>query len=187
MFSHFTAEALQALQLLPGLAEAAGHPRVSPADLAAALATHRSGNTAALWSGDPPPPPKPATGSVPLDKATKAVLERSFRIAAAERAEHIGTEHLLAALVRTAPADTVAWLAERGATAEAVDARLAELAGGPGAEQVATPPSARERRRWKAAAAEARGERAGLPPLYGILLMVAVVLIVLALCVWSGP
>ncbi|MFB9446586.1 hypothetical protein Dvina_27925 [Dactylosporangium vinaceum] len=52
----------------------------------------------------------------------------------AEKAPHIGTEHLLAALVRRGPKDVVTDLSTWGATPEAVNVLLARLAGGRGVE-----------------------------------------------------
>jgi ATP-dependent Clp protease ATP-binding subunit ClpA len=120
-------------------------------DLATALSAP-SGNTAALWhapAAEPSPaadsrtadavPPASVSGAAPglrFDREVRATLEQALLVALQERAQHIGTEHLLAALVRTGPTDVVAWLAARNVTAEAVDALLAGLRGGPGVEQL---------------------------------------------------
>ncbi|MEV6926941.1 Clp protease N-terminal domain-containing protein [Dactylosporangium sp. NPDC051485] len=144
MFERLTAETRQMLALVPHYAVAAGRSEMTPADLAAALAARPVGNTAGIWtSPQPPEPAEPAGaqgGRLPpkaphrFDKAARAVLTQSLHVAVAEAAAHIGTEHLLAALVRSGPPDVVAGLGARGATAETVDALLARLAGGLGTE-----------------------------------------------------
>ncbi|WP_432827146.1 Clp protease N-terminal domain-containing protein [Dactylosporangium sp. CA-092794] len=144
MFERFTAEARQVVVLVPHYAIAAGRSEMTPADLAAALAARPVGNTAGIWtSPEPPEPAEPAgaqdgrlapTAPHRFDEAARAVLTQSLRVAVAEAAPHIGTEHLLAALVRSGPPDVVAELGTRGATAETVDALLARLAGGLGTE-----------------------------------------------------
>jgi hypothetical protein len=96
----------------------------------------------------------------------------------------VGTEHLLAALVRTGPADVVAWLADRGATAEAVDALLARLDGGPGVERLAAEPTPAQQRAWRRMTAKARdGQRF---PLVTTLVVIAIAAALFVLCVW-GP
>ncbi|GAA2329773.1 Clp protease N-terminal domain-containing protein [Dactylosporangium salmoneum] len=144
MFQRFTAEARQAVALVPHYAVAAGRSEMTPADLAAALAARPVGNTAGIWTSPQRPEPAGPTSTqggrvLPkpphrFNKAARAVLAQSLHVAVAEAAAHIGTEPLLAALVRSGPPDVVAGLGARGATAETVDALLARLAGGPGIE-----------------------------------------------------
>ncbi|GAA4262748.1 Clp protease N-terminal domain-containing protein [Dactylosporangium darangshiense] len=144
MFERFTAEARQVVALVPYYAVAAGRSEMTPADLAAALAARPVGNTAGIWTSPQPPEPAEPTSTqggrvLPkaphrFDEVARAVLTQSLRVAVAEAAAHIGTEHLLAALVRSGPPDVVAGLGARGATAETVDALLARLAGGLGTE-----------------------------------------------------
>ncbi|MEV8511942.1 Clp protease N-terminal domain-containing protein [Dactylosporangium sp. NPDC051484] len=144
MFERFTAETRQVLALVPHYAVAAGRPEMTPADLAAALAARPVGNTAGIWTSPQLPEPAEPAGAqgrrLPpkaphrFDKAARAVLTRSLHVAVTEAAAHIGTEHLLAALVRNGPPDVVAGLGARGATAETVDALLARLAGALGTE-----------------------------------------------------
>ncbi|MEU7871809.1 Clp protease N-terminal domain-containing protein [Dactylosporangium sp. NPDC049140] len=140
MFERFTAEARQVVALVPHYAVAAGRSEMTPADLAAALAARPVGNTAGIWTSPRPEPTSTRGGRRPpeaphrFDAAARAVLTQSLYVAMAEAAAHIGTEHLLAALVRSGPPDVVAGLGARGATAGAVDALLARLAGGPGTE-----------------------------------------------------
>ncbi|WP_433219409.1 Clp protease N-terminal domain-containing protein [Dactylosporangium sp. CS-047395] len=189
MFSRITTEARAAIALLPTFAHAAAHPSVTPQDLAAALHSLRAGNTAALWT-DPHPGPPPASAQSPadFDQPLKQVLEQAGRIAMTANAEHIGTEHLLAALLRTDPSSPVVdWLASRGVTSEAVDALLTRLAGGLGSESLAEKPSFMERRKWNAARAYSQGKRSGLSTTMTIVLTVILVVVVLGLCIWSGP
>ncbi|MFG2045070.1 hypothetical protein [Dactylosporangium sp. NPDC048998] len=133
-------------------------------------------------------PPASVSGAPPdlrFDRDTRVMLEQARLVALRERAEHIGTEHLLAALVRTGPPDVVTWLADRGATAEAVDALLARLRGGPGVERLPAELSRADRWNWRRAAARVHGDRR-IPRLLttGALLLAAVVVFVF--CVW-GP
>src|SRR5262245_12241563 len=102
---------------------AADRRRMTLRDLAAALSVP-TGNTAALWHapatepsvadsgivdvvtvevGTAAAPPTSATTAPNLrfDGGAKRVLEEALHIALQEWAHHIGTEHLLAALVRT--------------------------------------------------------------------------------------
>ncbi|MGI5243773.1 hypothetical protein [Dactylosporangium sp. CA-139066] len=133
----------------------AGGERPSPGALAAAL-RGAAGNTASVWTGPAGEPPAPGA-------AAPELLEEAMAISVQESAGHVGTEHLLAALVRTGPADVAAWLAERGATPEVVDALLPALHGSLG----------REHRR-----------RVPLPvTIAAVVLLVAAVFV---LCVW-GP
>ncbi|WP_327002396.1 hypothetical protein OHA72_45910 [Dactylosporangium sp. NBC_01737] len=144
MFERVTAEARQVLLLVPRYAVAAGRSEITPADFAAALAGRPIGNTAGVWTAPPSPEPAeptnvPGGGTAPnkptrFNRAARAALERSLRVALDETATHLGTEHLLAALVRGGPPDVAAGLGALGATADAVDALLAGLAGAPGAE-----------------------------------------------------
>src|SRR5262249_26465945 len=62
------------------------------------------------------------------------VLAAATVIAREAGTAHVGTEHLLAALIRHGHPEVVTLLAERGGTAEAADALLTGLAGGPGVE-----------------------------------------------------
>ncbi|WP_433060706.1 Clp protease N-terminal domain-containing protein [Dactylosporangium sp. CS-033363] len=189
MFSRITTEARAAIALLPTFAHAAKRTSVTPQDLAAALHSQRAGNTAALWT-DPHPGPPPSSSLTPsdFDQPLKQVLEQAGRIAMTANAEHIGTEHLLAALLRTDPSSpVVAWLSERGATSEAMDALLTRLAGGLGSESLAEKPSFMERRKWNAARAHSQGKHSGLSTTMTIALTVILIVIVLALCIWSGP
>jgi ATP-dependent Clp protease ATP-binding subunit ClpA len=189
VFSRITTEARAAIALLPTFAHAAKRSSVTPQDLAAALHSQRAGNTAALWT-DPHPGPPPTTSQSPsdFDQPLKQVLEQAARIAVTANAEHIGTEHLLAALLRTDPASPVVpWLTDRGATPEAVDTLLTRLAGALGSESLAEQPSFMDRRKWNAARAYSQGKRSGLSTTMTIALTVILVVIVLALCIWSGP
>jgi hypothetical protein len=129
-------------------------------------------------SGPPPP-------DLTFDPATRALLKEAFLVARHERAEHIGTEHLLAALVRTGPPDVVARLAARGATVEAVDALLARLGGRPGLEH---PPalSRADRQDWRRATARRLVDRQTTRVAATVVVLTAVVVVVFVLCVW-GP
>ncbi len=173
-----------ALTVLRGIRPAAAkRDQLTPRDLAAALVVPL-GNVAALWP-DAPAAPVRATRAkwVRFGDDLKQVLEESLAVAQRHRAGHIGTEHLLAALVHTGPADVAAWLAERGATAEAVDALLARLDGGPGVEQPPEPTPAVERE-WPRATSRAGGR--AYAPVVTAVLAVAVVAGLFVLCVW-GP
>ncbi|MFI5912417.1 hypothetical protein [Dactylosporangium sp. NPDC051541] len=145
----------------------------TPRDLAQALATHRGGNTAGLWTTPPPATPTPPA-PVQFDADTEAVLAR----AAALHADHVGTEHLLAALVHSTHPDVVTWLAEQGATAEAVDQLLANLNGGLGVESLPGEPLV--------SGAPAGKKPRSLSPAWTIAITVVVVIVVFVLCVW-GP
>ncbi|MFD0581008.1 Clp protease N-terminal domain-containing protein [Dactylosporangium darangshiense] len=137
-------------------------------DMAAAV-QDAPGNTAPLWHG--PPAEKtlvPGDQHVPFDDASRALLEEAAALAQREGAEHVGTEHLLAALVRTGPQDIVARLAERGATAESVDDLLAGLHGGIGIERPAAKPKPK------------------MPRPVAIALLVLLVAVLFVFCVW-GP
>ncbi|MEV4508167.1 hypothetical protein AB0K00_04325 [Dactylosporangium sp. NPDC049525] len=160
-------------------AAAAKRGQMTASDLAAALAVP-TGNTAALWTAPTAEPPSP--GSAPhlrFDRTVRTVLDQAARVALAQRAEHIGTEHVLAALVRTGPPDVVAWLAERGADAGAVDDLLTRLGADPGVERLPAEPSPEEQRSWE------RARAAGFPYVtVAVSIVIAVALFVL--CVW-GP
>ncbi|MEV0132993.1 Clp protease N-terminal domain-containing protein [Dactylosporangium sp. NPDC050688] len=147
MFERLTAEARQVVALAPHCAVAAGRSEMTAADLAAALAAQPVGNTAGIWTSPPPAAPgqRPSPAAPHrFDAVARAVLTQSAQLAVAESAEHIGTEHLLAALVRSGPPDVVAALGARGATAETVAALLARLAGEPGTEGPPEEPRAAE-------------------------------------------
>jgi ATP-dependent Clp protease ATP-binding subunit ClpA len=168
VFERTTIEIRDVLQQLPGLARAGGRARVTLEDTAAAV-QDAPGNTAPLWNG--PPAEKtlvPEGQDVPFDDASRALLEETAALAQREGAEHIGTEHLLAALVRTGPQDIVARLAERGATAESVGDLLAGLHGGIGIERPAQKP------------------KRSVPRPVAIALLVLLVAALFVLCVW-GP
>jgi hypothetical protein len=134
VYERFTIEALDTTPVAVSFALAAGRHETSPADLAAALVSRGAGNATLLWTPGPPPPAVTDDSPVRIGEATKAILAEAHAIARYEGADHVGTEHLAAALVRTGPPDAVALLAERGATAKTVDALLATLGGGIGAE-----------------------------------------------------
>ncbi|MEV6930769.1 hypothetical protein AB0M46_40640 [Dactylosporangium sp. NPDC051485] len=183
---------------IPRFALAADRRQMTLWDLAEALSAPL-GNIAEIWDPpvvDPSPatgppttdsgtvgaaPPASVSGAPPylrFDRETRAMLEQALRVALRERAEHIGTEHLLAALVRTGPPEVVTWLAARGATAEAVDALLARLHGGPGVERVPAEWSRADRRNRLLAAA--------IPRLLVTVVVVLAVMVMFVLCVW-GP
>lgn len=204
MFEHVTTDARAVIVRVQHLAIAVGRRHMTLWDLAAALSTP-SGNSAALWhnpatetspavqpmgagsgtAGTGPPVRVSTSGpSLRFDPETRAMLEEALRVALRERAGHIGTEHLLAAMVRTAPPDVVDWLAARGATAEAVDALLTQLRGGPGVERLPAGLARAHRRIWRRATGRANGR-----PVRGLLTTAAVVLtivVVFVLCIW-GP
>jgi hypothetical protein len=182
VYERVTTDVRSALIDVPGRAVAAGRDRITVMDLAAALAVPR-GNTAALWS-TPSAPVDPSAATPRLDRQARTVLSTAGSIALARRAGHVGTEHVLAALVRTGPPDVVAWLADRGATAEAVEALLAELDGRLGAEQLAGEPTPDEQRRWRQLTGD--GPTAKLSPAVTAVIVVAVVAVLFVLCVW-GP
>lgn len=207
VFERMTTDARAVIARIPRLARTAGRRQMTVWDLAAAL-SEPSGNTAALWrrpaveppSGvEPPPamdsrtaggavPPASASGAAPdlrFDREARAVLEQALVVALQERSQHIGTEHLLAALVRTGPPDVVAWLAARDATAEAVDALLARLRGGPGVERLPAKSSRAERWNWRWATARVHGRRR-IPHPLATVAVVLTVMVVFVLCVW-GP
>jgi len=192
---------------IPQLAPAADRRKLTVWHLAAALSVP-SGNTAALWRAPAEPSTKPnggdtrPTGSVAaatvpsdsvagapprprFDPPARAVLEQSLLVALQERAEHIGTEHLLAALVRTGPADVVGWLAARNATAETVDALLSGLRGGLGVERLPAALSRADRLIWRRATARAHGGQ-WRSRLLATVAVVVTVTVVFVLCVW-GP
>ncbi|MGW9198662.1 Clp protease N-terminal domain-containing protein [Micromonospora chersina] len=205
MFERMTTDARAVIARIPRLALAADRREMTLRDLAAALPAP-SGNTAALWHApiaEPPPaaepsapecrtagtvPPASVSGAAPglrFDREARKVLEQAVLVALQERAEHIGTEHLLAALLRSGPPDVVAWFAARGATAEAVDALLAQLHGGPGVERLSAEPSRTDRRRWRRATARVHGGQRIPHPLPTVAVVVTI-MVVLAVCVW-GP
>jgi ATP-dependent Clp protease ATP-binding subunit ClpA len=192
-----TTDALAVIADIPQHAWAADRREMTLWDLAAALAVP-SGNTADIWPATAPETPAsdsgiastvpPASGPGPylrFDREVRAVLEQALAVALQQRAEHLGTEHLLAALVRTGPADVVAWLGTRGATAEAVDALLAGLNGGPGVEHLAAELSRTDRRRWRRATAREHGDWQP-PRALATVAVVLAVIVVFALCIW-GP
>jgi hypothetical protein len=115
-----------------------------------------SGNTAELWNG-------PAAQPSPVDGPPSPPVN-----------------------VRTGPSDIVAGLAARGASAEAVDALLARLHGGPGVERLAERPSRTDGRRWRRLAAAANGGRPVASLLTTVAILVAVMLVLLVVCAW-GP
>jgi ATP-dependent Clp protease ATP-binding subunit ClpA len=175
------------------LAVAAHRQRMALGDLAEALSTP-SGNTAEIWQTPAVDAPTAVddghTGGVTdapmsFDRETSTMLEQAALVAQRERAEHIGTEHLLAALVRTGPADIVSSLAARGATAEAVDALLARLDGGLGVERLPVALAVADRRRWQRAKAWVRGDQPTRRMLTTVM-FVLIVVVVFVLCVW-GP
>ncbi|HEX5994835.1 MAG TPA: hypothetical protein VFY84_06805 [Jiangellales bacterium] len=192
---------------IPQLASAADGHRLTVWHLAAALSVP-SGNTAVLWraptaepSAEPDggdarttgsvtaatAPPASVGGAAPhprFDPQARAVLEGALLVALQERADHIGTEHLLAALVRTGPADVVAWLAARNATAETVDALLSGLRGGLGVERLPAPMSRADRFIWWRATARVHGGPWRWRLLGAVVVVLTVTLVVL--CVW-GP
>jgi hypothetical protein len=190
-FERTTIDARAVIARLPRLALAALRHQMTLSDLAVAL-SEPSGNTAALWHA--PAADSTTDGTVEtegiegtpadlrFDVETRAMLEQAIAVALQERAEHIGTEHLLAAMVGTGPPDVVAWLAARGATAEAVDALLARLGGDPGVERPPGP-SETDRRRT---AARMPGERRLPRQLATIAVVLTVTVVVFVLCVW-GP
>jgi ATP-dependent Clp protease ATP-binding subunit ClpA len=206
VFERMTTDARAVIARLPRLALAADRRQISLWDLAAALSAP-SGNTAALWhapAAEPPPAaePQPAAdcrtaGAVPnasvsgaapglrFDREARAVLKQALLVALQERAQHIGTEHLLAALVRTGPPDVVAWLAARNATAETVDALLARLRGEPGVERLPAKLSRADRWNWRRATAWVHGGQPIPHPLVTVA-VVLIVIVVFVLCVW-GP
>ena len=206
-FERTTTDARAVIARLPRLALAARRHRMTLADLAAAL-SEPSGNTAALWHtpiAEPPPTaePPPAADSTTddtvapesiegtpadlrFDSATKAMLEQAIVVALQERAEHIGTEHLLAGMVGTGPADVVAWLAARGATAEGVDALLARLGGDPGVERLPGLPSKTDRRNRRPTAGRVHGRQRMARQFATVAIVLIVMVVVFVLCVW-GP
>jgi hypothetical protein len=197
VFERMTTDALSVIADIPRHAWAADRREMTLWDLAAALAVP-SGNTAAIWPATAPGTPASGSGiagtvSPPrvrgpylrFDREVQAVLEQALGVALQQRAEHLGTEHLLAALVRTGPAEVVAWRGTRGATAEAVGALLARLNGGPGVEQLAAGLSRTDRRRWRWATARVHGDWQA-PGLLATVAVVLAVIVVLALCIW-GP
>ncbi|WP_327010838.1 hypothetical protein OHA72_28390 [Dactylosporangium sp. NBC_01737] len=160
-------------------AAAAKRDRMTPSDLAAALAVP-TGNTAGVWAA---PAAEPAAAvSAPrlrFDGALRRVLKQAAQAARAARAQQIGTEHLLAALVRTGPPGVVTWLAERGATTEAVDELLARLGTGRGVERLPDEPSPEDQRGWERA-------MTGGFPYVTVIVSVVVAVVLFVLCVW-GP
>ncbi|MEU0554339.1 hypothetical protein [Dactylosporangium sp. NPDC006015] len=185
MIERTTTEARAALQRMALLAASEGRREMTPQDLAAALAGS-PGNTVGLWPPAQADAGASAATGVAFDRAAKLVMEQAFHVAAQERAGHVGTEHLLAALVRTGPPEVVAWLDARGATTDAVDALLAGLAGGPGVERLTAEPSRADERRWRRATAHARGETRMLPALIVPVLLLTTAIVVFACCLW-GP
>ncbi|WP_200216893.1 Clp protease N-terminal domain-containing protein [Micromonospora coerulea] len=195
-----TTDARAVIARIPSLALAADRRQMTLWDLAAALPAP-SGNTATLWhapTAEPPPaadsrtagtaPPASVSGAAQglrFDREARAVLEQALHVALQERAEHIGTEHILAALLRTGPPDVVAWLAARSATAEAVDALLTRLRGGPGVERLPAKPSRADRRNWRRATVRAHGGQR-IPHPLATVAVVLTVMVVFVLCVW-GP
>jgi len=183
VFERMTADVRAVIADMPRHARAANHSEMTLWDLASALA-EPVGNTAGLW---PPAESRPAGATPPagpylrFDREVRAVLAQSLAVAQRQRATHVGTEHLLAALVHTGPSDVVAWLGTRGATTEAVDALLARLGGGLGVERLPDVASRTDQRRWR----QATGGRRTPRPLAVLAAILAVVL-VFAFCVW-GP
>ena len=192
---------------------AANRRRMTLRDLAAALSVP-TGNTAALWHAPATEPPAADSGNVDVvtadvvtadvgtaatapptsattapnlrfDGEARGVLEEALGIALQEWAYHIGTEHLLAALVRTGPPDVVATLAARGATVDAVDALLVRLHGGLGVERVPAAPSRAGRRTWRRRTAQVHGYQR-IPRPLAIVAIVLAAAVVFVLCIW-GP
>jgi hypothetical protein len=205
VFERMTTDARSVIARIPRVA--ANRRRMTLRDLAAALSVP-TGNTAALWHApatDPqvadsgnvdvvtadvgtaaaPPTSAIAASNLRFDGEAKRVLEEALYIALQEWAYHIGTEHLLAALVRTGPPDVVATLAARGATVEAVDALLVRLHGGLGVERVPAAPSRAGRRTWRRRTAQVHGYQR-IPRPLAIVAMVLAAAVVFVLCVW-GP
>ncbi|GHJ54596.1 hypothetical protein Nm8I071_39030 [Nonomuraea sp. TT08I-71] len=206
MFERMTTDARAVIARIPRLALAADRREMTLRDLAAALPAP-SGNTAVLWHApiaEPPPAAEPSatecrtagivspesvSGAAPglrFDREAREVLEQAVLVALQERAEHIGTEHLLAALLRTGPPDVVAWFATRSATAEAVEALLVRLHGDPGVERLPAKPSRADRRRWRRATARVHGGQRLPHPLSTVVAVVVTVMVVLAVCIY-GP
>jgi hypothetical protein len=206
VFERMTIDARSVIARIPRTA--ADRRRMTLRDLAAALSVP-TGNTAGLWHAPATEPsvadsgnvdvvtadvvtsaaavPTSATGgpSLRFDGEGRRVLEEALVIALQEWAYHIGTEHLLAAMVRTGPPDVVATLAARGATVEAVDALLVRLHGGLGVERVPAAPSRAGRRTWRRRTAQVHGYQR-IPRPLAIVAVVLAAAMVFVLCVW-GP
>jgi hypothetical protein len=189
LFERFTTDLRSVIVGAKHHAVAAARDQITLWDLAAALAVPR-GNTADLWTvagnhaptPDAAAPPSEPDSEPDFDVAAREALEESLRVALRQHAPHVGTEHLLAALVGGGAPDVVAWLAERGATASSVDDLLARLGTGPGVEVLTTEPTPAEDRRWQRAAGRPRQKF----PFTTVIVLVLAVAVLFVLCVW-GP
>jgi ATP-dependent Clp protease ATP-binding subunit ClpA len=134
---------------------------VSPADLAAGLLTYGQGNVArwrntvsidtngiliALDTAAAAGPPRP---SVRFDQATRQVLAAAVCDAGRAGANHVGTEHLLAALLTHGPTGVVELFAEQGITAQDVARYVGLMRGDLGVERLPGKPAWRSRRAWR--------------------------------------
>jgi hypothetical protein len=206
VFERMTTDARSVIARIPRVA--ANRRRMTLRDLAAALSVP-TGNTAALWHAPAAEPSVADSGNVDVvtadvgtaaavpstgattapnlrfDGEARSVLEEALVIALQEWAYHIGTEHLLAAVVRTGPPDVVAKLAARGATVEAVDALLVRLHGGLGVERLPAAPSRAGRRTWRRRTAQVHGYQR-IPRPLAIVAVILAAAVVFVLCVW-GP
>jgi hypothetical protein len=76
--------------------------------------------------------------------------------------------------------------AARRATAEAVDALLARLRGGPGVERLPAEPSRADRRNWRRATARVHNGQRIPHPLTTVAVVLTVMVVLFVLCAW-GP
>ncbi len=136
--THRSQAALAAAQ---SLAQAAGHPEITPAHLALALLAEPEGVMSALLQRLEAEPqaltaaltavlsglPKSSGGQLGSSRAFRDVLDGAQQAAVAQGDEFVSTEHLFLALARAGDAQLAELFAARGITAERVEAALSEV------------------------------------------------------------
>ncbi|WP_091307582.1 Clp protease N-terminal domain-containing protein [Micromonospora chersina] len=183
-FDHWTDHVGAVFTSALGSATLTGQP-VSPFDLAVALLGYEHGNVA-LWrreqgfdaeraiatlritAGDSTP-----SSEVRFGKDTKQVLAAAIRLAAGGGAEHVGTEHLLVALLAHGPTAVVSAFEEQGVTAGAMARYVAGLHGAAGAERLMVAPGWRARRAWKRLERHSSPRKSWRPALFAASVVVA--------------
>ncbi|MEU4476751.1 Clp protease N-terminal domain-containing protein [Micromonospora sp. NPDC023966] len=89
------------------------------------------------------------SSEVRFDNHARRVLAAAIRLAARGGAGHVGTEHLLAALLAHGPTAVISAFEEQGVTAETVARYVTNLNGVAGAERLMAAPGWGARRAWR--------------------------------------
>jgi hypothetical protein len=99
-----------------------------------------------------PVDPQPvAEGQVRFDDDSRRILTAAITHALRSGADHVGTEHFLAATVGFGPPAVIAAFREQGVTADQVMAYVAAMNNDPGVERLAFPPDRDAVRGWRQA------------------------------------